>query len=74
VVRPLFEELEVTVNDQVFGEADRLAEQIDRLELHLVGSGPAERLAIRDVQIMDGSAFSCQIPGLALIQIPRAVA
>jgi len=73
-VRCLFEKLEEAVNDQVFGDADRLAEQIDRLDLRLAGTGPAEQLALRDVQIMDGSAFCCKVPGLALAQIPRAVA
>jgi hypothetical protein len=73
-VRSLFQELEATVNDQVFGEADRLAQQIDCLGLRLAGSGAAEQLALRDVQIMSVSAFCCEVPGLALTQFPRAVA
>jgi hypothetical protein len=72
-VRSLFEELEEAANGQMFSEADRLAEQIDRLGLHLAGYG-AEQLAICDVQIMGESTLCCRVPNLALTQLPRAVA
>jgi hypothetical protein len=73
-LRALFEGLEEAANDQLFSEADRLGQQIDRLGLHLSGSGPAEQLVVCDVQIMNTSAFCCRIPHLALTQVPRAVA
>lgn len=73
-VRDLFEEFEAAVNEQVFGEADRLSHDIDRLGLALRSLDAVEQLAVCDVQIMDGSAFSCRVPNLALTQLPRAVA
>ena len=73
-VRALFEELEAAANGQLFSEADRLADEIDRLGLHLTGYGAAEDLAVCDVQIMAESALSCRVPNLALTQLPRAVA
>ncbi len=72
VVRSLFEEFEEAVNGQMFTEADRLAGQIDRLDLHLTGASVADQLAVCDVQIMGESGFSCRVPNLALTQNPRA--
>lgn len=73
-LRALFAELEEAANDQLFSEADRLYQQIEHLGLRLSGSGPADQLAVCDVQIMNTCAFCCRIPHLALTQIPRAVA
>jgi hypothetical protein len=73
-VRSIFEQLEEAADGQLFGEADRRAEQIDRLGLSLKGSGASEELAVCDVQIMGESAFCCRVPNLALTQLHRAVA
>lgn len=73
-VRRLFGELEEAVNEQLFGEADRLSREIDQLGLHLTGSGATEQLSVCDVQVMHASAFCCRVPNLALTQIRRAVA
>ena len=73
-LRSLFEELEEAANGQMFSEANRLADAIDRLGLHLSGYGPSEELAVCDVQIMGQSALYCRVPNLALTQLPRAVA
>ncbi len=73
-VRSLFEELEEAANGQMFTEAGRLADEIDRLGLHLTGFGATEELAVRDVQIMGQSGLCCRVPNLALTQFPRAVA
>jgi hypothetical protein len=73
-VRELFDELEAAVNDQIFGEADRISQEIDHLGLSLGSSDATEQLAVCDVQIMGVSSFCCQVPNLALTQVSRAVA
>ncbi|HPM80464.1 MAG TPA: hypothetical protein PLF81_07170 [Candidatus Anammoximicrobium sp.] len=73
-VRPLFDELEAAVNEQLFHEADRLSGAIDQLGLQLAGSGATDQLTVCDVQVMNESAFCCRIPNLALTQLRRAVA
>jgi hypothetical protein len=73
-VRDVFAEFEVAVNEQMFSEADRLSREIDRLGLTLSCPDTQDRLSVRDVQIMGMSGFCCQIPNLALTQMPRAVA
>ena len=49
----LFDEFEAAVNEQLFSEADRLSQEIDRLGLNLRNTDAAEELAVCDVQIMD---------------------
>jgi hypothetical protein len=73
-VRAVFKALEEAANDQLFDEADRLSQQIDRFGLRLLGANAAEQLIVCDVQIMNGRDLCCRIPNLALTQLPRAVA
>jgi hypothetical protein len=73
-VERLFSGLDEAVNDQLFVEADALSRRIDDLGLKLVSTERCEQLELRNVQLMNGSDLSCEIPNLGLIQMEPAEA
>jgi hypothetical protein len=65
VVRDLFREFEEAANQQLFGLLDGLEAPILGLGLHLRPLNGALLPEVHDVQIMNGTDFSCRLRGAA---------
>ncbi len=74
LVASIFRDFEEAVNNQLFREVDRLACDIEALDLRLTSADGNDSLDIGDVQIMNGTDLTCRVPNLGLTQSPRAAA
>ena len=70
----LFDELEHAVNEQLFSLVDEICTRIDQLGLQLASRGGRERIKLAGVQLMNRTDICFEIPHLALVQLPAAVA